>query len=62
MKKRYWHFLVLACAGAGLGAVIAKTVGVTSWLDAKLYIVASTAAAVLLLHLVYAFQDSRHRK
>jgi di/tricarboxylate transporter len=62
MKRRHWPFLVLACAGAGLGAVIAKSLGVTSWLDAKLYIVASSAAAVLLLHLVYAFQDNRHRK
>jgi|JI8StandDraft_1071087.scaffolds.fasta_scaffold568927_1 hypothetical protein len=36
------------CSGVGLGAVIAKLAGVTSWLDAKLYLVAGFAVGALV--------------
>jgi hypothetical protein len=38
--------LVLVLSGIGLGALAAHVVGVTSWLDAKLYMAAGGAGGV----------------
>jgi len=40
--------VVLALSGAGVGALVAHLSGVTSWLDAKLYMVAGLAGGVLV--------------
>ena len=39
--------VVLAAAGAGCGAITAKILGVTSWLDAKMYIIVGLALGLL---------------
>jgi len=39
--------VVLAAAGAGCGAIAAKLLGETSWLDAKMYIIAGLAMGLL---------------
>ena len=40
--------VVLAAAGAGCGAITAKLLGETSWLDAKMYIVVGLAVGLLV--------------
>lgn len=40
--------VVLAAAGIGVGAMVAKFSGVTSWLDAKLYISAGLVGGVVV--------------
>ena len=39
--------VMLAAAGAGCGAIAAKLLGETSWLDAKMYIVIGLALGLL---------------
>jgi uncharacterized membrane protein YebE (DUF533 family) len=39
--------VVLAAVGAGCGAIAAKLLGETSWLDAKMYIIAGLAMGLL---------------
>ncbi|WP_058088998.1 hypothetical protein [Aquabacterium parvum] len=39
--------VVLAAAGAGFGAIAAKLLGETSWLDAKMYVIAGLAMGLL---------------
>lgn len=38
MSEQRWLLVALIFSGEGIGAVVAKLAGVTSWLNAKLYI------------------------
>jgi len=48
--------------GAVLGAIVAKTIGMGSWLDAKLCIVAGATIGGLIQHLLNAAKSSKHGK
>lgn len=47
--------VVLALAGAGVGALVAHLSGVTSWLDAKLYMVVGVVGGVLVSKVLLRF-------
>ncbi len=39
MSERTLIAVLLGASGAGIGVLVAKAMGITSWLDAKLFIV-----------------------
>lgn len=56
MTERRVLLVVLALAGTGLGALAAHLVGVTSWLDAKVFLAIGTAVGLGAGELVARFR------
>ena len=51
--------LLLALAGAGIGANMAQEQGVSSWLDAKLYLAIGAAVGIALAGLLSRVASNR---
>lgn len=51
--------LLLALAGAGIGAIVAQKQGVSSWLDAKLYLAIGAAVGIALAELLSRMASNR---
>lgn len=52
MTERHVLLALSAVAGIGLGALLAQLMGVTSWLDAKVFLVVGAAGGLWVAGLV----------
>lgn len=57
MKISAHTFIVWACIGGAIGAIMAKLIGVTSWLDARLYVVIGTALSLIASNFLTRSKD-----
>jgi H+/Cl- antiporter ClcA len=61
--QRVWLYLLLGFAGGGIGALLALYVGVTSWPDARLFVLSGVAIGLGLASLLApSLLKEKHRE